>query len=82
WSTQSSLTEDNEVWGLYNISDAKSTSDGCGANYVPAQVGLESLFDNNRSNAMKTVQGWPVNTHYLSSTSSTDSLSQHNYKAV
>ncbi|GAB0556687.1 hypothetical protein MC04F13_35270 [Escherichia coli] len=82
WSTQSSLTEDNEVWGLYNISDAKSTSDGCGANYVPAQVGLESLFDNNRSNAMKTVQGWLVNTHYLSSTSSTDSLSQHNYKAV
>lgn len=82
WSTQSSLTEDNEVWSLYNISEANSSSNGCGANYVPAQVGLESLFDNNRSNAMKTVQGWPVNTHYLSSTSSTDSLSQHNYKAV
>lgn len=81
-SSQSSLTEDNEIWALYNISDANSSTNGCGANYVPAQVALESLFDNNRSNAMKTVQGWPVNTHYLSSTSSTDSLSQHNYKAV
>ncbi|WP_353749228.1 adhesion domain-containing protein, partial [Shigella sonnei] len=48
----------------------------------PTQAGLTSLFANNAGNTMKTVQGWPVATRYLSNTSDNGSMEQRNYKAV
>lgn len=82
-SGRSSTTENNESWALFTQSQASTTSsNGCGAKYIPTQAGLESLFANHRDNAMKTVQGWPVETNYLSSTSDQGSIEQRNYKAV
>ncbi|WP_428999087.1 adhesion domain-containing protein [Pseudomonas aeruginosa] len=40
------------------------------------------MFANNAGNTMKTVQGWPVATRYLSNTSDNGSMEQRNYKAV
>ncbi len=46
------------------------------------QAGLESLYEANRGNAMKTVQGWPVASSYLTSTTGSSSLEQRDLKAV
>ena len=81
---RTSTLEDNENWALFNINYASSstTYSGCGTNYIPTQAGLTSLFANNAGNTMKTVQGWPVATRYLSNTSDNGSMEQRNYKAV
>lgn len=80
---RTSTPEDNESWALFNINYASSsTNSGCGTNYIPTQAGLTSLFANNGGNTMKTVQGWPVATRYLSNTSDNGSMEQRNYKAV
>ncbi|MCZ9275019.1 DUF823 domain-containing adhesin [Escherichia albertii] len=80
---RTSTPEDNESWALFNINYASSsTNSGCGTNYIPTQAGLTSLFANNAGNTMKTVQGWPVATRYLSNTSDNGSMEQRNYKAV
>ncbi|EGO8351383.1 RatA-like protein [Escherichia coli] len=81
---RTSTSEDNENWALFNINYASSstTYSGCGTNYIPTQAGLTSLFANNAGNTMKTVQGWPVATRYLSNTSDNGSMEQRNYKAV
>lgn len=81
---RTSTSEDNENWALFNINYASfsTTYSGCGTNYIPTQAGLTSLFANNASNTMKTVQGWPVATRYLSNTSDNGSMEQRNYKAV
>lgn len=81
---RTSTLEDNENWALFNISYASysTTYSGCGTNYIPTQAGLTSLFANNAGNTMKTVQGWPVATRYLSNTSDNGSMEQRNYKAV
>lgn len=81
---RTSTSEDNENWALFNINYASfsTTYSGCGTNYIPTQAGLTSLFANNAGNTMKTVQGWPVATRYLSNTSDNGSMEQRNYKAV
>ena len=81
---RTSTSEDNENWALFNINYASSstTYSGCGTSYIPTQAGLTSLFANNAGNTMKTVQGWPVATRYLSNTSDNGSMEQRNYKAV
>ena len=81
---RTSTPEDNENWALFNINYASSstTYSGCGTNYIPTQAGLTSLFANNAGNTMKTVQGWPAATRYLSNTSDNGSTEQRNYKAV
>lgn len=81
---RTSTLEDNENWALFNINYASysTTYSGCGTNYIPTQAGLTSLFANNAGNTMKTVQGWPVATRYLSNTSDNGSMEQRNYKAV
>ncbi|EMX1424713.1 RatA-like protein [Escherichia coli] len=81
---RTSTSEDNESWALFNINYASSstTYSGCGTSYIPTQAGLTSLFANNAGNTMKTVQGWPVATRYLSNTSDNGSMEQRNYKAV
>lgn len=84
-SGRTAVAEDNESWALFTQSQASTSgpsTSGCGANFVPTQAGLVSLFNNNPGNAMKTVQGWPVGTFYLSSTSDNGSMEQRNYKAV
>ncbi|WP_150003239.1 adhesion domain-containing protein [Escherichia albertii] len=84
-SGRTAVAEDNESWALFTQSQANTSgasTSGCGANFVPTQAGLVSLFNNNPGNAMKTVQGWPVGTLYLSSTSDNGSMEQRNYKAV
>lgn len=75
--------EENEDWAQFTQTQAISTSsNGCGSEYVPSQAGLESLYEANRGNAMKTVQGWPVASSYLSSTTGSSSLEQRDFKAV
>ncbi len=57
-SGRTAIAEDNEDWAQFTQTQATSTSsNGCGSEYVPSQAGLESLYEANRGNAMKTVQG-------------------------
>lgn len=79
---RTAIFEDNENWALFTQTQANSTSNGCGTSYVPTQAGLLSLFDNHAGNTIKTVQGWPVVTRYLSSTPDNTGMEQRNYKAV
>ncbi len=73
-SGRTAIAEDNEDWAQFTQAQAISTSsNGCGSEYVPSQAGLESLYEANRGNAMKTVQGWPVASSYLSSTTGSSS---------
>ncbi len=82
-SGRTAIAEDNEDWAQFTQAQAISTSsNGCGSEYVPSQAGLESLYEANRGNAMKTVQGWPVASSYLSSTTGSSSLEQRDFKAV
>lgn len=82
-SGRTAIAEDNEDWAQFTQTQATSTSsNGCGSEYVPSQAGLESLYEANRGNAMKTVQGWPVASSYLSSTTGSSSLEQRDFKAV
>ncbi|HFO8276687.1 TPA: DUF823 domain-containing adhesin [Escherichia coli] len=82
-SGRTAIAEDNEDWAQFTQAQAISTSsNGCGSEYVPSQAGLESLYEANRGNAMKTVQGWPVASSYLSSTTGSSSLEQCDFKAV
>ncbi|WP_137647650.1 adhesion domain-containing protein [Escherichia albertii] len=70
-SGRTAVAEDNESWALFTQSQANTSgasTSGCGANFVPTQAGLVSLFNNNPGNAMKTVQGWPIKVTYLSNT--------------
>lgn len=76
-SGRTAIAEENEDWAQFTQTQAISTSsNGCGSEYVPSQAGLESLYEANRGNAMKTVQGWPVASSYLSSTTGSSSLEQ------
>ncbi|EPM2150122.1 adhesion domain-containing protein [Escherichia coli] len=82
-SGRTAIAEENEDWAQFTQTQATSTSsNGCGSEYVPSQAGLESLYEANRGNAMKTVQGWPVASSYLSSTTGSSSLEQRDFKAV
>ncbi|HEI4219711.1 TPA: RatA-like protein [Escherichia coli] len=82
-SGRTAIAEENEDWAQFTQTQAISTSsNGCGSEYVPSQAGLESLYEANRGNAMKTVQGWPVASSYLSSTTGSSSLEQRDFKAV
>nr|HEK5738209.1 RatA-like protein [Escherichia coli] len=82
-SGRTAIAEDNEDWAQFTQTQATSTSsNGCGSEYVPSQAGLESLYEANRGNAMKTVQGWPVVSSYLTSTTGSSSLEQRDFKAV
>ncbi|HBU8947829.1 TPA: RatA-like protein [Escherichia coli] len=82
-SGRTAIAEENEDWAQFTQPQAISTSsNGCGSEYVPSQAGLESLYEANRGNAMKTVQGWPVASSYLSSTTGSSSLEQRDFKAV
>ncbi|GCT50525.1 ribosome association toxin A-like protein [Escherichia coli] len=82
-SGRTAIAEDNEDWAQFTQTQATSTSsNGCGSEYVPSQAGLESLYEANRGNAMKTVQGWPVASSYLTSTTGSSSLEQRDLKAV
>ncbi len=82
-SGRTAIAEDNEDWAQFTQTQATSTSsNGCGSEYVPSQAGLESLYEANRGNAMKTVQGWPVASSYLTSTTGSSSLEQRDFKAV
>ncbi|ENC3160656.1 RatA-like protein [Escherichia albertii] len=70
-SGRTAVAEDNESWALFTQSQANTSgasTSGCGANFVPTQAGLVSLFNNNPGNAMSTVQGWPIKVTYLSNT--------------
>ncbi|EFN7534476.1 RatA-like protein [Escherichia coli] len=85
-SGRTAIAEENEDWAQFTqpqaIQAISTSSNGCGSEYVPSQAGLESLYEANRGNAMKTVQGWPVASSYLSSTTGSSSLEQRDFKAV
>ncbi|MBJ4954875.1 hypothetical protein JGF37_08095 [Salmonella enterica subsp. enterica serovar Goldcoast] len=60
-----STVENHEDWATFNSVTAATNQ--CGANQVPGQLSLDSLYQAHSGNAMATNYGWPTASHsYIS----------------
>lgn len=65
----STLAEEGENWSMFPADKANDTSiSGCGAEYVPTDNELKTIYAHQGGSALHDAIGWPVSKPYISNT--------------